>query len=46
MNKLFDILFLDEAFEFLRNLDKKHYEKFFLIFERLNLIAVLSFSKN
>lgn len=27
MNKFFDILFLDEAFEFLRNLDKKHYEK-------------------
>jgi phage-related protein len=27
MDKLFDIEFLDEAFEFLRNLDKKHYEK-------------------
>jgi mRNA-degrading endonuclease RelE of RelBE toxin-antitoxin system len=27
MNKLFDIVFLEEAFEFLNNLDKKHYEK-------------------
>lgn len=27
MDKLFDIIFLDETFEFLRNLDKKHYEK-------------------
>ena len=27
MDKLFDIIFLDETFEFLSNLDKKHYEK-------------------
>jgi phage-related protein len=27
MDKLFDIIFLEEAFEFLSNLDKKHYEK-------------------
>lgn len=27
MNKQFEIIFLDEAFEFLRSLDKKHYEK-------------------
>jgi phage-related protein len=27
MDKLFDIDFLDEAFDFLINLDKKHYEK-------------------
>lgn len=27
MNKLFDIVFLDEAFEYLSNLEKKHYEK-------------------
>lgn len=27
MHKLFDIVFLDEAFEFLSSLDKKHYEK-------------------
>ena len=27
MDKLFDIIFLDEAFEFLSNLDKKHSEK-------------------
>ena len=27
MDKFFDILFLDKAFEFLSNLDKKHYEK-------------------
>ena len=27
MEKLFDIIFLDEAFEFLRTLDRKHYEK-------------------
>ncbi|MFZ1322612.1 MAG: type II toxin-antitoxin system RelE/ParE family toxin [Ignavibacteria bacterium] len=27
MNKLFEILFLDEAFEFLQSLDKKHSEK-------------------
>jgi hypothetical protein len=27
MNKLFEILFLDKAFEFLSSLDKKHYEK-------------------
>jgi hypothetical protein len=27
MDKLFDIIFLDKAYEFLANLDKKHYEK-------------------
>jgi len=27
MDKNFDIVFLDEAFEFLSGLDKKHYEK-------------------
>ena len=27
MDKQFEIVFLDEAFEFLRSLDKKHYEK-------------------
>lgn len=27
MSNLFDIVFLDEAFEFLTNLDQKHYEK-------------------
>lgn len=27
MEKLFDIVLLDEAFEFLSSLDKKHYEK-------------------
>ncbi len=27
MNKQFEIIFLDEAFEFLSSLDKKHYEK-------------------
>jgi phage-related protein len=27
MNKLFEIIFLDEAFEYLSNLDKKQYEK-------------------
>jgi len=27
MDKLFDIIFLDKAFEFLSSLDKKHYEK-------------------
>lgn len=27
MNKFFDVIFLDEAFEFLSNLEKKHYEK-------------------
>ena len=27
MDKLFEIIFLDEAFAFLRGLDKKHYEK-------------------
>ena len=27
MNKMFDILFLEEAYEFLRTLDKKHFEK-------------------
>ena len=27
MGKLFEILFLEEAFDFLKNLDKKHYEK-------------------
>ena len=27
MDKLFDIVFLDEAFEFLKNLEKKHHEK-------------------
>lgn len=27
MNNLFDIVFLEEAFEFLSNLERKHYEK-------------------
>lgn len=27
MNKLFEIIFLDEAFDFLKNLERKHYEK-------------------
>ncbi len=27
MDNLFNIIFLDEAFEFLSSLDKKHYEK-------------------
>ena len=27
MEKLFDIVFLDETFEFLSSLEKKHYEK-------------------
>jgi mRNA-degrading endonuclease RelE of RelBE toxin-antitoxin system len=27
MDKLFNVIFLDEAFEFLKSLDKKHYEK-------------------
>lgn len=27
MERLFDIIFLEEAFTFLRDLDKKHYEK-------------------
>ena len=27
MDKQFDIIFLDDAFEFLSSLDKKHYEK-------------------
>ena len=27
MDKLFEVLFLDEAFEFLKGLDRKHYEK-------------------
>ncbi len=27
MDKRFDILFLEEAFAFLSNLDRKHYEK-------------------
>ncbi len=27
MNKLFEIVFLDEAFEFLKGLERKHYEK-------------------
>jgi phage-related protein len=27
MSKLFEIVFLDEAFEFLSNLDRKHYQK-------------------
>lgn len=27
MNQLFEILFLEEAFEFLSSLDRKHYEK-------------------
>ena len=27
MDKFFEIVFLDEAFEFLKNLDRKHYEK-------------------
>ena len=27
MDKLFDIVFIDETFEFLSNLEKKHYEK-------------------
>ena len=27
MNRLFEIIFLEEAFAFLKELDRKHYEK-------------------
>jgi len=27
MGKLFEVIFLDEAFELLKGLDRKHYEK-------------------
>ena len=27
MEKLFEIVFLDDAFDFLKKIDKKHYEK-------------------
>lgn len=27
MNKLFEVIFLDEAFDFLKSLERKHYEK-------------------
>ena len=27
MDKLFEIVFLDETFDFLKNLEKKHHEK-------------------
>jgi hypothetical protein len=44
MDKLFDIVFLDEAFEYLSNLEKKHYEKIILIFVKLR--QDMNFSKN
>jgi len=46
MNKHFEILFLDEAFEFLSSLERKHYEKILYIFVNLNWNLTLNFSKN
>jgi phage-related protein len=38
MNKYFEIQFLDEAFEFLSSLDKKHYEKILFNIRKAQLI--------
>jgi hypothetical protein len=46
MDKLFDIEFLEEAFEFLHNLDKKSHKKSFSIFVKFKLNKILSYSKN
>ncbi len=37
MDKLFEIIFLDEAFEFLSKLDKKHYEKILFNMRKVQL---------
>ncbi len=34
MDKLFDIIFLDEAFEFLNSINQKHYEKILYNFRK------------
>ena len=56
MDKLFEIIFLDEAFEFLKGLDRKHYEKILYnirkaqtehdpeLFKKLNNDISMSFS--
>ena len=46
MEKLFEIIFLEEAFEYLSNLDKKQYKKSFLIFVKLRQAMILNYSKN
>lgn len=46
MDKFFEILFLDETFEFLKNLDRKHYEKYYIIFVNLSQNITQNFLKN
>lgn len=47
MSKFLEIIFLQEAFEFLESPDKKHYEKiFYIIFERHSLTKTPSYSKS
>jgi mRNA-degrading endonuclease RelE of RelBE toxin-antitoxin system len=46
MDKLFEIIFLDEAFDFLKSLEQKHYEKFFTTYEKLKMNKTLNYSKN
>ncbi|WP_257213805.1 hypothetical protein [Sphingobacterium sp. 1.A.4] len=37
MNNRFEIIFLDEAFEFLKGLERKHYEKILFNIRKLQL---------
>ena len=46
MDKLFDIEFLDEAFAFLHNLDKKSHEKILFNIRKVKLNKFLRYSKN
>ena len=46
MNKLFEVVFLDESFEFLSHLEKKHYKKILLIFESLKPDMIQNYLKS
>ena len=46
MTKLFEITFLDEAFQFVKSLDKKHAEKIFKIFVNHRLKLTPKYSRN
>ena len=46
MDKLFEIIFLDEAFAFLKGLDRKHYEKILTIFVKHRLNTTRNYLRN
>ncbi len=46
MEQKFEIVFLEEAFEFLSGLERKHSEKYFIISEKLKLRMTPNYSRN